>query len=184
MSDAPDVDMKVTTNKDDKNKEQEKTNIIYSEYKKLLITMEKAATIKDSKTLVQCYNQINKYRLNFSANEFSFISELVLNNTFKTSIIKPLDSANKESLSILFNFNSKTLIKFHDVSEISYFNRLLLILHLIDYGNASEAFSHLQKLISDITSFDSQTVWHLKAKSYFYLFLEAEKLGQLNSIFV
>ena len=187
MSNQPDIDMKSSINKENINgnkKELEKNSFIYADYKKILVTMEKAANLKDIKSLYQLYNQINKFRINFDKKDLSFISEIILNSKLPTTNLRDnkLDDSAKEKLSVLFNFSSKSLSKIKEIPEVIVFNKLLLILCLIDDKSCEEAFDLLSKLIVEIMNYDLYTLSHLKAKTYYYLCLEAEKLNRLNTI--
>ena len=155
---------------------------IHSDFKKLLTTMEKAAGLKDLKSLTLLCNQINKYRLGFSSQDFAFISEVFLNNSYKFSSIQELQLNEKEQMYVTFNFSSKVILKYQqEVKEIFYFNQLLLILNLIDNKRHEEAFNALANIIPALKQ-SGQTFWHLKSLAYYYLCLEAEKLGKLGKI--
>lgn len=155
---------------------------IYQDYKKLLIQMEKASNLKDLKTLNQLCYQINKYRLSFTKPDFSFISEVLLNNQLQFPSIIKLEQTEKDSLFNLFNLNSKTITRYTiEVKEIYYFNLLLLILNAIDNSLHQEAFSKLREIIIFFNS-NGQTFWHLKSLSFYYLCLEAERIGKYSLI--
>jgi len=160
----------------------EKQTSIHQDYKKLLSQMEKASTIKDTKTLNQQYYQINKLRLSFKSNDFNFINEVLLNSQLQLSFLSRLPQSEKDILLTVFNLNSKTISKYAaEVKEIFYFNTLLLILHAIDRNLHDEAFSNLNQLINVLNS-SGQTFWHLKSLSYYYLCLESERIGSYSLI--
>lgn len=187
MSNKQDIEM--TNNKDNKdknnlNEDKYKPNAIYAEYKKLLITMDKAASLKDLKSLFTLYSQINKFRINLKKQDFVYISNEILNNNYPISILNnfELNEDIKEQLNRSFNFNSKTIAKLKEIPEIKVFNKLLMILYLIDNKKCDEAFELLYKLINEIKDYDLYTLSHLKASTYYYLCLEAEKLNKLYFI--
>jgi hypothetical protein len=180
-----DITMKNDSKKDSEKSEKEENtiNTLYHDYKKMILTMDKASYIKDTRTLNQLYKQMNKYRTEFQENHFSYISEVFLNNSTNFSNIKPLDSAEKDKLSILFKFSTKHLTRItNDIPEVYFFNCLLLILKLIDAKLHSEAFEKLKFLIGKFKENKYQTMNHLKAKTYYYYCLEAERLGVNSEI--
>jgi hypothetical protein len=147
--------------------------------------MEKASSIKDYKALNQLYKQITKFRKGFSKNDFSYISELFLNNSIRFSNLEVLNSQVKDVLHYSFNFNSKYIIKVNqEAPEVFFFNILLLILTLIDDNLHHEAFEKLAFLIGKFKErkYNNQTIAHLKAKTYYYYCLEAERLKISTSI--
>lgn len=156
----------------------EDKNTIYTDFKKLLSTMEKSAALKDLKSLTLLINQINKYRLGFTSQDFAFVSEILLGNRIRFSSVLPLEGTEKDQLFVQFNFNTKNISKFqNEVKEIFYFNYLLMILYTIDNKKHDEAFT----LLTDILTFlnqASQTFWHIKSLAYYYYALEAERLGK------
>lgn len=183
MSNTIDVEMKNSS--EVKNKNNTEISPIYQEYKKLIVSMEKASSIKDYKALNQLYKQITKFRYGFSKNDFSYILELFLNNTVRFSNLEALGSQTKDVLHYSFNFNSKYITKINqEVPEVFFFNVLLLVLTLIDDKLHQEAFEKLAFLIGKFKElkYNNQTLAHLKAKTYYYYCLEAERLKISSSI--
>lgn len=183
MSTANDIEMKNST--EVKGKINTEISGIYQDYKKLIISMEKASLIKDYKALNQLYKQITKFRKGFSKNDFSYILDLFLSNSIRFSNIESLNTQDKDVLHISFNFNSKYITKINqEVPEVFFFNVLLLILILIDDNLHQEAFEKLAFLIGKFKErkYNNQTVAHLKAKTYYYYCLEAERLKISTSI--
>lgn len=164
---------------------QSDTNTIYIEYRKLITSMDKASSIKDAKALSQLYKQINKFRTGFTKKDFSYISENFLCNKISFSNLTKLDGITTESLKFSFLINPKYLMKvIAEVPEFYYFNVLLLILTLIDDKLHQEAFDKLSFLIGKFKErkYSNQTIAFLKAKTFYYYSLEAERLGIYSTI--
>lgn len=182
MSTALDIEMK---NSSEVKKIIPEVSPIYQDYKKLIICMEKASLIKDYKALNVLYKQITKFRNGFTKDDLSYILDLFLCNTIKFSNLETLSTQIKESLHYSFNFNSKYITKINqEVPEVFFFNVLLLILSLIDSKLHEEAFEMLAFLIGKFRErkYNNQTIAHLKAKTYYYYCLEAERLNRSSSI--
>lgn len=153
---------------------------LYTEYKKIIYLIEKSASIKDSKALSQFFNSVNNFRFGFNQDDFSYITNVLLNNPFGQNLV--LDQSVKDKLNLLFNLNSKSVTKISEIKEIYYFNLFLLILHAIDDGNNKEGFEYFRILLGHIKSYNSTNIWALKAKAYYYYCLQAERIGAFTSI--
>lgn len=77
MKEAND-EVKQITEKIDNVNLQAKPSMIYSEYKKTILNIEKSLSIKDSKSLLQNFKQINRYRKGFNEDDISFICDVYL----------------------------------------------------------------------------------------------------------
>lgn len=151
---------------------------VYVDYKKCMTLMEKASSIKDTKTLNQLYSQINNFRKNFTKNDYTYIYEFLTKKELKLNF-SFLDSQTKEALHHSFNFNSKYVSKLREeVLEVNFFNSLLLILSQIDENRHQESFESLENLVILFSKNKSYTVNYLKAKTYYYYCLEAERLDK------
>lgn len=62
------------------------------------------------------------------------------------------------------------------------FNYLIVLLKSIDKKDYSSSFENLNSLIAYIKANDSTTIHYLKAKTYYYLALVAEKNGKIKDI--
>lgn len=69
-----------------------------------------------------------------------------------------------------------------ETAEFVVFHLLLVLTKLYDNKQYNEAFGLIQHIISVIKKNESITIQHLRAKSYYYLSLIAEKLGVYESI--
>ena len=57
--------------------------------------MEKALTIKDTKSLVLSYRQINKFRKHFSEDEISYLYDTLLRNSYNCQAIPQCEASVK-----------------------------------------------------------------------------------------
>ena len=81
----------------DLNKEEQQTkdNTLYLEYKRVLVNIEKAVTLKDSKTLYLCTRLLNKFRKGFTDEDCQFIVDNFLRAKFPFTFISNLESKSK-----------------------------------------------------------------------------------------
>lgn len=159
----------------------------YTEYKKVILSMEKASNLKDVKQLSTLYYTLHYFRKEFNSSDFSFIRDNLLTMPIQLSCLQNLDNVTKEKLYLAFNFNIKNLQKIvSEIPEINLFNSLLLILHVIDNKLHEEAFNNLTVLIRTLNGYNNlnrlDTVNWLKAKAFYYYALEAERLGKSKYI--
>lgn len=54
--------------------------------------MEKSLNIKDSKSLIQCYKLINKFRKGFNEDDISFITDVYLRHKYDIRSIAQCDA--------------------------------------------------------------------------------------------
>ena len=106
--------------------------------------MEKSSIIKDNKSLIQLYKQINKFRKSFSLNDFSYINDAFLGNSLSFPQLPQLETQIKDTLNFQFNLNTKFVLRLNtEIPEVYFFNALLLTLSLIDSKNHQAAFGNL-----------------------------------------
>lgn len=183
---------KVNINVDDQSKKDEQIEkqvikSIYQDYKKVILSIEKASNLKDVKQLSSLYYTINKFRKEFNSADFSFIRENLLSTPIQFSCLPNLENVVKDKLYVSFNFNMKNLQKIvSEIPEVTLFNILLLILHVIDNKLHDEAFNCLTSLIKTLNAYNNlnrlDTVNWIKAKAFYYYALEAERLGKSKYI--
>lgn len=180
MSKQQDIEMTGTSSNKIEAQAPNDTKPLYADYKKVIYLIEKSALIKDSKALSQFFNSVNNFRFGFSQDDFTYITNVLVNNPFSQSLV--LDQSTKDKLNLLFNLNSKSVTKVCEIKEIYYFNLFLLILHAIDDGQNREGFEYFRILLNQIKSYNSTNIWALKAKAYYYYCLQAERIGAFTSI--
>lgn len=73
----------------------DKELIIYQDYKKALINIDKAINLKDTKTLYLQFRQMNKFRKGFKDQDFSFIADNLLRHKYPLKSIVNLDGTAK-----------------------------------------------------------------------------------------
>lgn len=183
---------KVNINVEDQSKKDEQIEkqvikSIYQDYKKVILSIEKASNLKDVKQLSSLYYTINKFRKEFNSADFSFIRENLLSTPIQFSCLPNLENVVKDKLYVSFNFNMKNLQKIvSEIPEVTLFNTLLLILHVIDNKLHDEAFNCLTSLIKTLNAYNNlnrlDTVNWIKAKAFYYYALEAERLGKSKYI--
>lgn len=183
---------KVNINVEDQSKKDEQIEkqvikSIYQDYKKVILSIEKASNLKDVKQLSSLYYTINKFRKEFNSADFSFIRENLLSTPIQFSCLPNLENVVKDKLYVSFNFNMKNLQKIvSEIPEVTLFNTLLLILHVIDNKLHDEAFKCLTSLIKTLNAYNNlnrlDTVNWIKAKAFYYYALEAERLGKSKYI--
>jgi len=78
-----------------KEEQQTKDNSLYIDYKRVLLNIEKAVTLKDSKTLYLCTRLLNKFRKGFTDEDCQFIVENFLRVKFPFAFISNLESKSK-----------------------------------------------------------------------------------------
>ncbi len=82
----------------DINKEETKEikdNTLYQEYRKALVSIEKAITLKDTKTLYMYSRLLNKFRKGFTDEDCQFICDNFLRSKFPFSFIPSVDASLK-----------------------------------------------------------------------------------------
>lgn len=72
-------------------KEKENVNPIYFEYRKTLSNIDKAVSLKDTKTLYLYFRLLNKFRRSFTDEDCSFICDNILRDKFHFSFIPKLE---------------------------------------------------------------------------------------------
>ena len=103
VEDPKDVDMKDVSITKEEVKSALAVNPIYAgkymyyilDYKKCLMIMEKALSIKDTKSLVLNYRQINKFRKHFNEDEISYLYDTLLRNSFDCKVIPHCEASIK-----------------------------------------------------------------------------------------
>lgn len=95
-----DVIMSDSTKEENQLKET-KDNSLYQEYKKVLVNIEKAVTLKDTKTLYLCTRLLNKFRKGFTDEDCQFIVDNFLRTKFPFSFISNLEAKSKVTLYII-----------------------------------------------------------------------------------
>ena len=89
-----DVVMTDLTKEETTNKEI-KDNSLYTEFRKTLGGLEKAITLKDSKSLNQYAKLLNKFRRGFSDEDCQFLCDNFLRSKFHFSFVPTLDATLK-----------------------------------------------------------------------------------------
>jgi hypothetical protein len=69
----------IMTEVKDENKEM---SPIYTDYRKAIIAIDKALTLKDNKTLYLIFRQLNKYRKEFKDEDISYICDTILRQKY------------------------------------------------------------------------------------------------------
>jgi hypothetical protein len=67
-----------------------KENTVYQDYKKALLNIDKALTLKDNKTLYLYFRQLNKYRREFNDDDISYICDNFLRHKYHFRFISEL----------------------------------------------------------------------------------------------
>jgi hypothetical protein len=85
------------SNKEETTKEVQaaKENPLYQEYRKVLVNMEKAITLKDTKTLYMYSRLLNKFRRGFTDEDCQYIVDTFLRSKFDFSFIPVMDGGLK-----------------------------------------------------------------------------------------
>lgn len=159
---------------------------IYQEYKKTLSNIEKALLLKDSKTLHFNYKLINKFRREFTDDDCSYITDILLREKFHFSFVPNLPKEKTEILSKKFNLTEKQIFKLKETLEIFMFNSLIIVTKLIDkklHAEAAETLNYLLNFVNFSENHSiSQTIQYLRAKVYYLICLVAEKSGRYKEI--
>jgi len=110
MKDA-NADVKQITEKIENVKLQAKNSVVYSgtypnnnlsEYKKTIQQIEKSLSIKDSKSLIQYFRYINRFRRGFNEDDISFLCDVYLRNKFHFKCISPCEAKIKVQSKLIF----------------------------------------------------------------------------------
>lgn len=158
------------------------TTGIYLEYRKALQTIEKAIALKDTKTLNLIFKLLNKFRKGLQDNDLSYLCDLFLRDKFPFMFVPELDASTKDAIASKFNLPPKFVARLKESPEIFVYNFLLVLLKLVDKKLFSEANESLQFLVKYIKQNESVTIQYLRAKTYYYLALVAEKSGRYGEI--
>ena len=78
--------------KEEQQTKETKDHSLYQEYKKVLVNIEKAVTLKDTKTLYLCTRLLNKFRKGFTDEDCQFIVDNFLRARFAFAFIPNLDN--------------------------------------------------------------------------------------------
>jgi 26S proteasome regulatory subunit N3 len=158
------------------------TSPLHQDYKRVMMNLEKAVTLKDSKTLYLYSRLLNKFRRGFTEEDCQFLVDNFLRSKFNFSFIPSLDVKLRESYLNKFNLPQKLTNRLKDLPEFFLYNYLIVLEKLVDKKLYQEAFDSLGYLISYLKQNDSLTIQHLRAKSYYYYALVAEKLNKYGGI--
>lgn len=87
------------SNKEETGKEaqsvEKKENPLYQEFRKVLVNMEKAIILKDTKTLYMYSRLLNKFRKGFTDEDCQYIVDTFLRNKFDFSFIPVMEGGLK-----------------------------------------------------------------------------------------
>ena len=75
-----------------------KENPLYQEYRKAMGSIEKATTLKDSKSLYMFSRLLNKFRRGFSDEDCQFLCDNFLRSKYHFSTIPVMDISNKVTI--------------------------------------------------------------------------------------
>jgi 26S proteasome regulatory subunit N3 len=157
-------------------------NSLFQEYKKTLVNIEKAINLKDTKTLYLYFRLLNKFRRGFTDEDCSYLCDTFLRQKFSFSFIPSLDESKRDQYNAKFNINQKLLNRIKEVPEFFIYNFLIILMKLVDKKKYKESFEALQFLIPYVKVNETVTIQYLRAKSYYYLALIAEKSNQYKAI--
>jgi 26S proteasome regulatory subunit N3 len=166
----------------DVKQEETKENFLYQEYRKALVNIDKALSLKDTKALYLLFRQLNRYRKEFKDEDISYLVDNFIRQKYDIVPIPALDSSVKESVSKRFSLQDKAISKIREVPEFFVFNFLIVITRLLDNKQYSQVFRGLSFLTEYLKKNESTTISYLKSKTYYYLSLSAERSGVYSEI--
>lgn len=70
-------------------------NPVYNEYRKCLQNLEKAISLKDTKSLLFSYRQVNKFRKHLSDEDVSYLYDTLLRSTYDCQAVPPSEQSSK-----------------------------------------------------------------------------------------
>jgi hypothetical protein len=94
------------SNKEETVKEtQAKENPLYQEYRKALVNIEKAITLKDTKTLYMYSKLLNKFRRGFTDEDCQFICDNFLRSKFHFNFVPSVEASQKVNINRQIMYN-------------------------------------------------------------------------------
>jgi hypothetical protein len=88
----------VMTDTKEEIKQELKDLSLYQEYRKVILNIEKAVTLKDTKTLSLCTRLLNKFRKGFTDEDCQYLVEGYLRGNFHFNFIPSLNETSKVSI--------------------------------------------------------------------------------------
>ncbi len=172
-----------TPNTNNQNKDTQ-TATLYQEYRKIMTNLEKAISLKDSKTLQLYSRLLNKFRKGFTDEDCQYICDTYLRDKAPNAFtaIPNLNPTLTESYATKFNLQPRTITKIKDLPEFILYNSLIITTRMVDKKLNQEALDLLQVLVAYLKQNDSLTIQYLRARTYYYLSLLAEKTGKYRAI--
>ena len=150
---------------------------IYKEFIQTLLSIVKNVTMKDLKSLDINYRLINKYRREFSDNDFPYLNDTFIKPRFDFKYF-----SNISSIETNFKFTPVALEKCQQSTEVYAFIFMIMLTRLVDEKNFEEALTSVQNLIAFFKENESLTINTLKAKAFYYLSFITEKLNKQDQI--
>ena len=150
---------------------------IYKEFIQTLLSIVKNVTMKDLKSLDINYRLINKYRREFSDNDFPYLNDTFIKPRFDFKYF-----SNISSIETNFKFTPVALEKCQQSTEVYAFIFMIMLTRLVDEKNFEEALTSVQNLIAFFKENESLTINTLKAKAFYYLSFITEKLKKQDQI--
>ena len=170
-----DIVMKDANDLEDK--QDDNLSQLYKDFIKTLLSINKNVSIKDLKSLDFNYRLINKYRREFTEQDFIYLNNTFIKPRFNfASFSKPSPEETN------FKFTPLILERCQQGIEIYAFIFMIILTKLIDYKDYKEALTSVQSLIAFFKENESLTINTLKAKAYYYLSLITEKLEIQDTI--
>lgn len=74
---------------------ESKDNTLYQEYRKMIVNLEKAISLKDTKTLYLYSRLLNKFRRGFTDEDCQFLIDNFMRNKFHFNFIPSFDQSQK-----------------------------------------------------------------------------------------
>lgn len=167
------------------------TSAIYAEYKKTLVSLEKSLAIKDSKSMLQNFRYVNRFRKGLNDDDISFIVDVYLRGKYHFSRIPSCETKIKvnnffilkkslyEKFGISQNSRLENLVK--EAPEFYLFNSLIVLTTLVDKKLYNPSLDILNFLLDYLRQHEASTCHYLKSRIYFYYSLILEKTGKLAS---
>lgn len=88
-------DIVMTEQTKDEGVKENKDNSLYQDYRRVIINLEKAISLKDTKTLYLYSRLLNKFRKGFTDEDCQYICDNYLRNKFPFSFIPSSDASQK-----------------------------------------------------------------------------------------
>jgi hypothetical protein len=91
--------------------ENKEISPIYSDYKKCIIAIDKALSLKDNKTLYLNFRQLNKFRKEFKDEDISYICDTILRQKYH---FESIQQCNNKVIDLNSGCNSQQIPNIHE----------------------------------------------------------------------